>query len=219
MDENYWLEKWRKLDVKFDQSNVNPWLLKYKEVFGDLTNRNILVPLCGKSIDMTWFHQQGAQVIGVELSSRATQAFFDDSKLSYKKISQPPFQLYQHDGIKIICGDFFSLEKKHVGEIDIVYDRGALIALPDDKRKEYVKKMTALLKPDCKIFLITLEYHIDSPPERPPFSVTPEEIDNLYANNFEIKLVNQEELTSIAPHLKKRGISVIQHRVYFMVKK
>ena len=37
---------------------------------------NILVPLCGKSLDMLWLAERGFQVTGIEISELAVQDFF-----------------------------------------------------------------------------------------------------------------------------------------------
>ena len=54
MSDSFWLEKWEKGDTKFDQTEVNPYLIRHKEIFGDLKGKKIFVPLCGKSIDLLW---------------------------------------------------------------------------------------------------------------------------------------------------------------------
>ena len=41
----------------------------------------VLVPLCGKSLDMIWLAQQGHRVIGVELSDVAVESFFSENGL------------------------------------------------------------------------------------------------------------------------------------------
>ena len=91
----------------------------------------MFVPLCGKSLDMIWLAEQGYEVIGVELSPIAVKAFFNENHLRPVKRQLCDFTLWQHGNISILCGDYFSLTKGHLGHIDIVYDRAALTALPE----------------------------------------------------------------------------------------
>ena len=39
------------------------------------------MPLCGKSLDLTWLAAQGLRVTGVELSHIAVEAFFPEQQL------------------------------------------------------------------------------------------------------------------------------------------
>lgn len=48
-----WLKRWDENRIGFHQSNINPYLQKYFDVFSSSEN-NIFVPLCGKSLDMIW---------------------------------------------------------------------------------------------------------------------------------------------------------------------
>jgi hypothetical protein len=41
----------------------------------------VLVPLCGKSVDMTYLASCGHRVYGIEISTEAIEAFFDDAGL------------------------------------------------------------------------------------------------------------------------------------------
>jgi thiopurine S-methyltransferase len=51
------------------------------------------------------------------------------------------FTRWEHGRISLLCGDYFSLAASDLGEIDAVYDRAALTALPEDLR--------GLMSPTC----------------------------------------------------------------------
>lgn len=215
MSDDFWLDKWRKQEIHFDQTDVNQWLVKYQNVLGDLRNKHVFVPLCGKSVDMNWFYQQGARVTGVELSELAAIAFFEENSLHYNIKKTPSFTIYQHDSVQILCGDFFELSKQHLVDIDLVYDRAALIALPDNIRKNYVKKMASLLNPGVSQFLISIQYVLDII-ELPPYSIDENEINTLFSQEFDIQLLEQKHLSAVAPHLTERGIKDIVQSVYVL---
>ena len=217
MDKQFWLDKWQKKDTKFDQIQVNPYLIKHERIFESLESKRIFVPLCGKSIDIMWFLKQGAEVIGVELSTIAIESFFAENNVTYEKINKDHFTIYQAKSLKFICGDFFQLDKNDVGDIDWIYDRASLIALDNITRVEYAQKISQLTLNKSKMMLITLSYKT-SVPEHPPYSVTDEEVHLLFSKNFQINTLAQNENLDIMPHLIQRGLTDLTDRLYLLTK-
>ncbi|MDZ7902032.1 MAG: hypothetical protein U5L01_05585 [Rheinheimera sp.] len=87
--------------------------------------------------------------------------------------------LFSHQQIAIWQGDFFTLPAAAVKDIELIYDRAALIALPSELRERYVQNLRQNL-PQATLLLISLEY----PQEEkvgPPFSVSEAEIFRLFA--------------------------------------
>ena len=76
MHQNFWQERWARNEIGFHLEDVHPacavtgrgWLLP--------EDAAVLVPLCGKSLDLAWPAGQGHRVLGVELSQKAVEAFF-----------------------------------------------------------------------------------------------------------------------------------------------
>lgn len=146
MDRDYWLERWKKNEIGFHRSEINPYLVTYFRELNLRPGDHIFVPLCGKSLDMLWLLQQGYKVTGVELSTIACQNFFTENNLTYKLHKVDNFQQYFHnDQLQILCGDFFDLEPEKL-MVNAIYDRAALIALPPSLRERYAKKLTRNLK-------------------------------------------------------------------------
>lgn len=54
--------------------------------------------------------------------------------------------------------DFFSLEQAQLGDIRAMYDRAALVALPEDLRKRYVQHLASLLPAGAAVLLVTMDY-------------------------------------------------------------
>ena len=65
-DQVKWQKRWKDDEVGFHKSVYNEDLLANSEAIQPLKVKVVLVPLCGKSLDMLWFVKQGAFVIGVE---------------------------------------------------------------------------------------------------------------------------------------------------------
>src|SRR5690606_28019996 len=109
MKPEFWLERWRQGKTGFHQTRVTPLLAKYWPGLGLSTDCRVLVPLCGKTIDMVWLAEQGHQVLGVDLSPLAIEQFFDEHQLTPEKHVSPEGEHYRSGRIEVICGDVFGL--------------------------------------------------------------------------------------------------------------
>nr|WP_298894131.1 hypothetical protein [uncultured Acinetobacter sp.] len=85
-----------------------------------------------------------------------------------------------------------NLTTKIVGHIDDVYDRAALVALPQSMRTVYAKQVMTLSQHAPQL-LIQYEYDQDLM-AGPPFSVSESEMMQLYANFSSKQLLKSELL-------------------------
>ena len=214
----YWLDHWKCDKIKFNQDETNRLLVKFYNQFIIDYPIKVFVPLCGKSLDMLWFTERGHQVIGVELSEIACESFFHEHDLSYKKEELDNFTCYYNKNIKLLAGDFFQLTPRHIGEIDFVYDRAALVALPYETRLKYAQQMNELTNKNTEIFLISGAYE-QSQMTGPPFSVPAEEIQLLYGEFFDISILVQAKNNNIPKHLIEKGLIDSDILVLKLIKK
>lgn len=157
-DNRFWLDSWRdEQQYGFHQLEVSPLLPRLWKQIEPPTNGQVLVPLCGKSLDMLWLAARGYQVIGVELSPIAVKAFFKENGLKPRKTRIGAFTRWQSGSISIWCGDFFSLTPAHLGRIDAIFDRAALTAIPEAIRSAYLQKLIALSSSTTATLLLTIE--------------------------------------------------------------
>ena len=164
-----WLERWQEGRTGWHEPSGNAGLRKHWRK----TGRRILVPLCGKTPDLRWLADRGNDVVGIELSDLAIRAFFDEQELSYDIIDgELPAYQARESSITIFCGDYFELKSVRC---NAHYDRGALIAMPPDRRAAYAAHTSTLLEDTAKQFVITLEYD-QALVNGPPFSVPPAEL-------------------------------------------
>ncbi len=206
-DNHLWLQLWRdEKHIDFHQNCVNRFLTKFWPRFNHIEKSRVFVPLCGKSLDMIWLANQGHKVIGVELSPIAVKAFFKENGLKPVKRRNGKFTLWKHGNISILCGDYFSLNKKVLGHIDMVYDRSALTALSADIRSQYVIHMKLIVPLGTNIFLLTLE---DNTLQQPAYQVD-EEVAALYSENFHINLAHVED----ACNLDKEPLHDVKYKLY-----
>lgn len=191
---------------------MNPLLSAYWHHANPKREDKVLVPLCGKSEDLVWLATKHDSVEGVELSQIAVRSFFAEH--FYTPTVTPisgMHELYQFDELSIYTGDFFTAP---VSQADIVYDRAALVALPQDMREEYVARLKQLLNPGGRILLVTLNY----PQEEmagPPFSVPLEEIQQLFAG-YKVTCLNVDQADEHHPKIAKKGLSRFSEEVYLI---
>ena len=164
-----WIERWREGRIGWHEAAGNASLKKHWRSSG----RRVLVPMCGKSHDLKWLADQGNEVLGIELSQLAVEAFFAEHSLDYT-VDDGAVKVFQSSdhSIKIFCGDFFDVHDLYC---DAHYDRGALIAMPADMRAAYARHVCALLENNAERLIITVEYN-QSITNGPPFSVDADEL-------------------------------------------
>lgn len=196
MSEDFWIQKWKKGEIAFHQSKYHQAV----ELFGDrFSPGTVLVPLCGKTLDMLYFSSMGHSVIGVELSPIACRDFFIENGLQFSERTVPDFIVFESENITLWCGDFFKLPKDIWKTITGIYDRAALIALPPEIRQQYAAEIAKQCVKGIEILLVSLEFP-EGTIQGPPFSVPEVEIKNIY-KTFDIQKIhsmNQEFRTTVA---------------------
>jgi len=212
MHASFWHSRWQSNQIGFHQAQVNAYLQQQWPALALESGARVLVPLCGKSLDMLWLAGQGLQVLGVELSGRAVEDFFAEHQLVPQVEQSGAFKVYRCDDIEIRCGDFFALTAEDVKGCTALYDRAAVIALPVEMRKRYVEHLSAILPLSAKGLLITLDYD-QSQIDGPPFAVTDGEVQRLFADWHPQEQAVHDVLAD-SPKFKQAGASHLLERVY-----
>ncbi|UUM29519.1 thiopurine S-methyltransferase [Vibrio japonicus] len=211
-DPEFWHGKWASNQIGFHLEDVNPLLIEYWKETNPSYEDKVLVPLCGKSEDLIWLATKHEEVQGVELSKIAVRAFFAEHFYTPMVTSiNGQHELYQFDELSIYAGDFFTAP---VQSADIIYDRAALVALPEVMREEYAFRIKSLLKPGGRILLVTLDY-IQEEMSGPPFAVTEQEVNRLFGE-FKITRLNRDEADEQHPKIAKKGLSRFAEEVYLI---
>ena len=183
MQSEFWHERWASGRIGFHLDSVNPLLIKGWSELNAAGEGRVLVPLCGKSLDMLWLREQGHEVTGVELSGRACSAFFSEQGVEVQEQQEGDFTVRRMAGLDLYCGDFFSLPQEQFDNVSWVYDRAALVAFPPLMRKQYAETLAAKLPINVAMLLVTLEF---DGIKGPPFSVSEQEVHALYSESFTI---------------------------------
>jgi thiopurine S-methyltransferase len=213
MQPNFWHDRWHNKQIGFHQSEINLHLQEFWPAINSAGGGRVFVPLCGKSSDMLWLRARGHEVVGIELSLAAVQAFFDENGLPVKRSSTDRFSVFESDGIRIYCGDFFAMQPADLEGVNAVYDRASLIALPPEMRAVYVDHMHGLLSPGTKTLLIAFEYP-QHEMSGPPFSVAEEEVRELYGGHCAIEVLHVADILDQEPRFREKGLTSLQQNIY-----
>ena len=215
MKKDFWLERWKLEEIGFHQSEINTYLREYWQKLHSASGGEVFVPLCGKSLDMQWLREQGHRVLGVELSAIAVQAFFKENGYIPQHVVREKFDSFEANAIRILCGDFFDLGQDDLGGIGAVFDRASLIALPPEMRERYVKHLVNILPRTTKILLVTVDYPQPEMPG-PPFAVSSSEVEMLYREYADVRLLIQRDVLAQNPRFQQRGLSRLQESAFLL---
>ncbi|HET9033641.1 MAG TPA: thiopurine S-methyltransferase [Dokdonella sp.] len=213
MQAQFWLQRWQQGQTGFHRDEVMPLLEKHWPALSVPAGSRVFVPLAGKSKDMLWLVSQGYRVLGVELSPLAVEQFFDENKLEPAIHDSAQGKHFIAGDIELICGDMFDLGVKDLSDCVAIYDRAALIALPLDLRKRYASHLSRTLPAHCRMLLIALDY-AQSQMDGPPFSVSAEEVQALYANHWQISMLERRDILSDEPRFIERGLTALHTSVF-----
>jgi len=217
VDHQHWLDRWKENRIGFHESSVNQHLQTWFAQFAPPPGSTIFVPLCGKAQDLCWIAQQGYQVIGIELSKIAIEAFFTENSIAFERAENDRFTTYKAENIYLLQGDFFDLRKHDLGACELVYDRAALIALEHDDRPRYYEHMQSIMPASCNMLLITLEYD-QAEMRGPPFSVPTDEVLQRYQDAFTIQLLEARDIVDHGPRWRKVGLTSLNESVFSLVR-
>lgn len=185
---SYWQSKWDNNDIAFHQTDYHPFLMQYFERIPLSQDARVFLPLCGKTKDFLWLLAQGYSVVGAELIEDAIVQFFDELKIVPKITPLNDLKRYQAENIDIFVGDIFALTPELLGQIDGIFDRAALVALPQEVRPQYCQQLSSLSEKAPQL-LVTFEYPQDKL-AGPPFAVHADEVMTHYQGDYHIELLS-----------------------------
>ena len=215
MEHEFWHTRWNENNIAFHEGQVNEQLRAHFRHLSLPRGSWILVPLCGKSLDMWWLSERGHSVLGVELSPVAVRDFFRERGVEPEESSHPRFRCLEGGGVRLLCGDFFRLAPPEVSEVAAVYDRAALIALPPPMRDRYVEHLCCILREPLPVLLVTLQYP-GAEIEGPPFSVDEEEVRARFEARWRVTRLDSVDVLDDRTDLRARGLSRLTEHVFLL---
>jgi len=219
MKSEFWHKCWERNSLGFHQETVHPFLTEHFEKLLKPTDQHVFVPLCGKSLDMVWLAER-MQVSGAELSEIACGDFFTDMGIDYLAKVEGDFKHFIFDNIDLWQGDFFklNLDMLNAGKenIDWIYDRAAIIALPESMQQAYVDHLLSFMTENTRLFLVSIEF---PKPEMsgPPFPLFQQDIKHLFAG-YNVEAVAVNDITDKRFAQREFDVSYLTERLYVITK-
>jgi thiopurine S-methyltransferase len=212
MQQGFWADRWRSGQIGFHLSAVNRHLQAHA---GQLPAPPVpvLVPLCGKSHDLAWLADRGHTVVGVEFVEQAARAFFEERNLQPEEGRLGPHLSLASGRITLVVADFFALEANVVGRFTGIWDRAALIAMPPDQQRPYLKQLRALTMDDGHVLMVTFDHDIGT---GPPFSISDKTLQPLSDGLFRCDLIADQDILSEEPRFRERGATRVHEQVFVL---
>ena len=193
MDPDFWRQRWENNETGWHESKPNPVLVKHLSQLALAKDRRIFVPLCGKTLDISWLLSHGYRVAGAELSEVAVEQLFMDLGLQPDIARTGELDQWSANRVDIFVGNIFALFRKALGSVDGVYDRAALVALSPEIRSRYTAHLVELTNRAPQL-LICYDYD-QQLMDGPPFSVSSDEIRRHYAQAYDLRLLASTEVS------------------------
>lgn len=189
-------------------------------------NRRVFVPLCGKTLDMTFLTKLADEVVGVEGIRMALEQFSEENPDLNVKFEGTVngFDRFVGDKIILLRGNYFDLDDtKAGGKFGAIYDRGSMVAIEPHLRTDYVDTLGKLIAPGGKILLVVLERlgEEEAVKRGPPFTLPDSTIRELFESKdwFEsLSVIDESDQLERNPEDRKRyeGLDKLWERVYLI---
>lgn len=216
MEQSFWEDRWKQGEIGWHKTEINPFIEQFWSVLSLASGAQVLVPLCGKSLDMLWLAGQGYRVLGVELSELACDAFFAENRLPVRRHRHGRFEAWTADTITILQGDFFDLQASDLVGTAAVYDRAALIALPSEMRRRYVAHLLRVMPEHLPMLVVTIEYDQSKRPG-PPFAVSEPGLRLLYEPLYAVELLHTHNALEPNSPWVQMGVTWLEEKVYSLL--
>ena len=190
MNPDFWHARWSAGNTPWHQRAPNARLTAHFDALDLAPGDQVLVPLCGRALDMRWLLEHRFRVLGVELSEIAVRGFFADHGLRFRERDAAGFRIFDGDRVRILCGDVFRLTQAR-----------------------YASLLARCLPPGASQLLLTLQYDT-ARMEGPPFSVDEARVRALYEARFAVERVASVAILDDEPHLRARGLDALTEHAF-----
>ena len=213
----YWQQRWKNNETGWHEPLPHPLLVEHHGKLSLEKGDTVFVPLCGASVDMAFLADCGYHVIGVEISAKACEQFFDERGLAYTQQALSPFECYQSEMITLYCGDYFALTPALLGEAKAVYDRAAFVAVDPAERYAYLNQLQHIMAPVFAMLLVTMYYQ--NTHQGPPYNCLPNLIQKVLASLFTVELLVDRDDTPVCQQMCERDFVQLREQLYYLTTK
>jgi len=236
-----WADRWMNQRTAFHLSDVNQILKDHvdkllpTETDDDnnkdesklkCLNRRVFVPLCGKTLDMTFLTQLADEVVGVEGIRLALEQFSEENPDLKVKFGGTVngYDRFEGEKITLLRGNYFELDDTNAGgKFGAIYDRGSMVAIEPNLRMDYVDTLGRLIAPGGKVLLVVLERvgEEEAVKKGPPFTLPDHTVRELFESKewFEsMSVIDESDQLERNPEDRTRyeGLDKLWERVYLI---
>lgn len=214
MKPDVWLRSLKEIGVNTSSHRkaIHPYI-ETDELGYLMGSQRVLITFCGRDNMVMWYRSLAAHVICIDPSAEAIEQFLKDNHLAYDHTAEGR---YEAEGITFFNSSIFEIEPADIGRIDCVYDRAALVTLPETQRQQYLDKMDALMHPGSTYVLFTLEFQ-PCVGDTSPFSITPEDVYRYYGDRYIIDHVKNVALPN-HPMVEQLNLDFLKKHDFILTK-
>ena len=181
-------------ETPWDHGQASPPLLA--EITLRPLSGRVLVIGCGPGHDVAALADRGIDVTGLDIAPSAIAKAQSN---------------YPHHATRFVVGDLFDLDPSHRGSFDVVIEHTCLSGMPPDLRPQYAAGVRAALKPGGQITGVWyINPDLDPGESGPPFALPVEELDAMFANDFEV-LADYIPENSFAGRANRERVRILRH--------
>ena len=218
-----WEDRWSTGRTQWHKTEVHASLQKYCDEYlidGIIGGGGrILVPLCGKTVDMVYLARKRviSEVVGIDAVPKAVEEFMQEQANEGLDFKEPEtmkgYTKRKGESLTLITGDFFDISLDVINGdasntllFDGVWDRGSLVAIDPSLREQYINKIGEfMIKPNGKYLLSTFLRPNNDTTTGPPFSIDETEVRRLFGSKpwvDTITLLDSHSFLALEPWYK-----------------
>lgn len=170
MSNTDWESCYREKTTPWDRGGPSPPLRELFERFAPAGR--VLVPGCGRGYDVALIAAHGGNVTGLDIAETAVRE---------------AAEVHPHLASAFVHGDLFRLPAELLGAFDFVVEHTCLSGMPPAMRGAYRDAVKAALRPGGHLIGVWfVNPDLDPGEEGPPYPLPLEELDALFAADFEV---------------------------------
>ena len=178
-EQSDWQKHYDENDLAWDLGEVaNPFVRLWEDKV--LKPGTLIVPGCGQGHEVIYFAERGFQVTGVDYTSGAVGLL--QKNLKSRNLNG-----------KVLHRNFFELDETHDQAYDNMLEQTFFCAIHKDQRSAYVETVSRILKPGGLLFGLFYETGEEG---GPPFNTTEADIQNHFAEAFDIERLEKCSFSS-----------------------
>lgn len=213
-DQGYWRDRWNAREIGFHQAGATPALVDLVDRVAPDPATRVLLPLCGKTKDLTFLAARGHQVTGVEWVETAIVELFAENELPHHvERVEGRLPRYVSERITAYAGDFFALSPSDSGRFDWAFDRGALVTFDEPDQPRYVRHLLDLLEPGGRILVIGFDYD-PGQMSGPPSAVSGARIQQLFAGARRLERLAARD--ALDERFRQKGLTWLREEAWLI---